>query len=122
MWSDYQLYNYFNHKLSEQIKDIGAKKVRKDIIILTRLKAFDSYVPLINTHWVTTYQKVHRGINRLSLLFGQQLTMIGRLIKNRFFWLVFWPTDNFGLNTKVIGVVHNILSVNQLSNKAYVLK
>ena len=32
MWSDYQLYNYFNHKLSDQIKDIGIKKVSsKDI-------------------------------------------------------------------------------------------
>ena len=29
MWSDYQLYNYFNHKLSEQIKEIGQEKVTK---------------------------------------------------------------------------------------------
>ena len=28
MWSDYQLYNYFNHKLSDQIAEIGAKKVQ----------------------------------------------------------------------------------------------
>ena len=30
--------------------------------------------------------------------------------------------DNFGLNIKVIGVVRNLLLVNHLSNKAYVLK
>ena len=28
MWSDYQLYNYFSHKLSDQIKEIGQKEVR----------------------------------------------------------------------------------------------
>ena len=28
MWSDYQLYNYFNHKLTGQIKEIGEKEVR----------------------------------------------------------------------------------------------
>merc|ERR1719483_988515 len=36
MWSDYQLYNYFNHKLSDQIAEIGAKKVRNDLRALRR--------------------------------------------------------------------------------------
>ena len=38
MWSDYQLYNYFNHKLSDQINKIGQKKVRDYLRSIRREK------------------------------------------------------------------------------------
>jgi len=50
MWSDYQLYNYFNHKLSDQIAEIGAKKVRNDLRALR--KENDILHDRCNAHFV----------------------------------------------------------------------
>ena len=50
LWSDYQLYDYFNYKLGQELRGLGEKKVDGDLIKLRKLN--EELIEKCNAHFV----------------------------------------------------------------------